>query len=103
MTSTVGFTLNSTSPPLNIGTKNFNSSDADMQNIFNWAKVAYAGLIQELFGAGSPPQPVPNPTNAQIGVALATGTMRGWAAAEKKFRDDASHAAVPPAPPASWS
>jgi len=103
MSSTVGFTLNSTSPPLNIGTKTFNSSDADMTNILAWAKVVYAGIITELFGIGTPPQPVPNPTNAQIGIALATGTMRAWSQAEQKFRQDTASAAVPPVPPASWA
>ena len=83
------------------GTKNFTGTDADMQNILNWAKVAYAGLIDELFNPTHTPGF--NPTNQQIGVAIATATMRAWDDASRKFKKDSDLAAVPTPPQGSWA
>lgn len=92
--ATITFGIAST--PLT-GSKVFTGTDQDMQNILNWAKVAYAGIINELFN--TPPVGGFNPTNLQIGVALSTGTMRAWQQAETKFRNDGNVAAVAPPPP----
>lgn len=80
-----------TSTPLT-GTKSFTGTDADMSDLLAWAKVAYADILTELFNptkaAGF------TPTNTQIGVALATGTMRAWKDAVKKAKADAAAAAL---------
>lgn len=77
--------------------KAFNGTDTDMQNILDWAKVAYRGIIDELFNPSH--NPAFTPTNAQAGAALSTGTMRAWQQAETKFRNDGAVAAVPDPPP----
>lgn len=92
--ATITFSISST--PLT-ASKVFTGTDADMQNILNWAAVSQRPIIDELFN----PTHVPSftPTNAQIGAALATSTMRSWQSSETKFRNDATHAAVAPPPP----
>lgn len=77
--------------------KAFNGTDTDMQNILTWGGVAYKAIVDELFNPSHNPAFVP--TNAQMGAALSTGTMRAWQAAETKYRNDANHEAVAPPPP----
>lgn len=88
-------TFSISSAPLT-ASKIFNGTDQDMQNIITWAGVAYRGIIDELFNPSH--NPAFNPSNAQIGAALTTGTMRAWQQAETKFRNDGNVAAVPPPP-----
>lgn len=83
------------------GQKVFTGTDQEMQDILNWAKVAYDPIVQELFNPGHAVGFVP--TNLQIGVALSTGTMRAWDQASRKQKKDADLAAVPTPPPGSWS
>src|SRR5512139_630092 len=80
-----------TSTPLT-GTKSFTGTDADMQALLDWAKVAYASVITELFNPTNAPGFTP--TNTQIGVGLATGTMRAWKDAVQKAKADAAVAAL---------
>src|SRR5512139_40594 len=89
-----------TSTPLT-GSKSFTGTDADMQALLDWAKVAYDSIIDELFNPTNSPTFVP--TNAQIGVALSTGTIRAWKDAVKKFKDDANKAAVVPVSSSTWA
>lgn len=88
--ATLAFQMTST--PLT-GTKSFTGTDADMQALLDWAAVAYAPLIQQLFNPTN--NPAFTPTNTQIGVALATGTMNAWKDAVVKFKKDGAVAAVP--------
>ncbi len=88
-------TFQITSTPLT-AQKTFNGTDTDMQNIITWAGVAYRVIIDELFNPSH--NPAFTPSNAQIGAALSTGTMRAWQDAEEKFRNDGNVAAVPPPP-----
>jgi hypothetical protein len=92
--STITFQISST--PLT-ASKTFTGTDTDMQNILNWASFAYQAIVQELFNPTN--NPLFTPTNAQMGAALATATMRAWQAAETKYRNDANHEAVAPPPP----
>ncbi len=85
--ATVAFQMTST--PLT-GTKSFTGTDADMQALLDWAAVAYSDIIQAQFNPSGNPAFVP--TNAQKGVALATGTVRAWKAAVQNFQQQ------PPAP-----
>lgn len=94
--ATISFQM--TSAPLT-GTKSFTGTDADMQALLDWAKVAYAGEIQQLFNPSGAPGFVP--TNAQVGAALATATVSAWKDAVKRSKRDAALAAV--ADPASMT
>src|SRR5512139_3512529 len=87
--ATIAFQM--TSAPLT-GTKSFTGTDVDMSDLLAWAKVAYDDIIQTQFNPTKNPAFVP--TNTQIGVAIATGTMRAWKDAVKKQKADAAHAAV---------
>src|SRR5512139_3126428 len=87
--ATIAFQMTST--PLT-GTKSFTGTDADMSDLLAWAKVAYASIVTELFNPTNAPAFVP--TNTQIGVALATGTMRAWKDAVTKMKADAAAAAL---------
>lgn len=85
-------TFSMASVPLT-GSKAFTGTDADMQNLLNWAAVAYAPLVQQLFNPTNATGFVP--TNAQLGIALATGTMNAWKTAVQQFMQS------PPPPPPS--
>ncbi len=88
--ATIAFQMTST--PLT-GTKSFTGTDTDMQNLLNWAAVAYAGVIQQMFN----PTNVPGftPTNAQIGAALAAATVSAWKVATQQFMQQPAPAAPP--------
>lgn len=79
--ATLSFQMTST--PLT-GTKTFTGSDADMQALLNWAQIAYATTIQQLFNPSNTPGFVP--TNAQIGTALATATMNAWKVSVQQYQ-----------------
>jgi hypothetical protein len=96
--ATVTFAMAST--PLT-ASRAFTATDADMQALLDWAKVAYADRIQKMFNPDNTPGF--NPTNAQIGNALATATMVAWMEAEQRFKKDGSVAAVPTPPPMGWA
>ena len=81
--------------------KVFTSSDADMQSLLDWGKVAYADQINKMFN--TPPVEGFNPTNQMIGSAIATATMNAWKDAEQKFSKDTDVAAVPVPPPMGWT
>src|SRR5262245_58878 len=101
MPTTYTFTANS---PIVSGSKAFNTAnDQDFRDLLDWAKVAYAGLANELFNTSSPPNPNFVPTDGQIATALATGTMRAWVQASQKYKKDNSVAAVPDPPPTGWA
>lgn len=92
------FTFSMASTPLT-GSKAFTGSDQDMQDLLDWAKVAYAPIITELFNPTNAQGFIP--TNAQIGVALATGTVRAWKDAVHRNKKDQALSAV--ADPASMT
>lgn len=96
--ATVTFQMAST--PLT-GSKAFTGSDADMQALLDWAAVAYADVIQQLFNPSGTLGFTP--TNAQIGVALATGTVNAWKGAVKRFKDDQARAALTPSSSMTWA
>lgn len=79
--ATIAFQMTST--PLT-GTKIFTGTDADMQALLDWAAKVHNGIIQELFNPTRLAGFVP--TNAQIGVGLATATMNSWKAEVQQFQ-----------------
>lgn len=89
------FTFSMNSAPLT-GSKAFTGSDADMQALLDWAAVAYADVITDLYNPNKTPGFTP--TNAQIGIALATGTVNAWKDAVQRFKQ-----APRPPPPAKMT
>jgi hypothetical protein len=81
--------------------KTYNSTDQDLTNMLAWGKVAFDPWIQAQFNPNNNPNF--SASNPQIAAAIANSWLTGAADAEKKFRQDGSVAAVPPAPPAGWS
>jgi hypothetical protein len=79
------------SGPILTGNKAFTGTDADMQNILNWAKVAYAAVIDELFNPTHTPGF--NPTNQQP--APPSPPICARDDASRKFKKDSDLAAVP--------
>lgn len=96
--ATFTFSMNST--PLT-GSKVFTGSDSDMQDLLDWAKIAYNAIIQQLYNPTDSPSFTP--TNAQIGVALATATVSAWKDAVRKFKKDADISAVPEPVSMTWT
>jgi hypothetical protein len=95
------YTFQISSPALT-GNKSFSTqTDQDAQDLLDWSAVAYKAIVDELYNPSH--NPAFTPTNAQKGVALATGTVRAWTDAVQKWKNDASHAAVPVPPPMGWS
>lgn len=86
--ATITFSMAST--PLT-ASKAFTGTDQDMTDLLAWGAVAYASLLPS------------NPTNAQIGAAIANGTVAAWKAAVVKFKNDAAAAALAPATPSTWA
>lgn len=86
--ATITFSLNST--PLT-GSKAFTGTDADMQNLLNWAAVEHAALIFQMFSTRTP-------TNAQIAAALAQDTINKW---KNQVQNYMTSLAIPP--PMTWS
>ena len=89
--ATIAFQMTST--PLT-GSKSFTGTDQDMTDLLAWAAVAYDSVIQQTFNAAKEPGFVP--TNAQIGAALAIGTMNAWKDAVKTRTDAAKSGARRP-------
>lgn len=76
-------TLSMASTPLT-ASKTFTGTDADMQAIIDWAKVAFDPWIQATFNPSHTPGFTAS--NAQVGAALANSFMSGIKDAVQRFK-----------------